>query len=163
MSQSTRMAPIDSPRSQHLQAQAREAVKMDPLLAGHNTRSPQGPLPSLAPHHSQHGVRPNATPPLRALSASPPRSSHSDSKGPLPPNAASTKASLSALLLHPSPSNSEPGSANPGSANSANSSPRTQHAVSNADGTPTNGMGTGQRLLMEDKRALNILDKKFYA
>lgn len=84
------------------------------------------------------------TPPTRALSASPPHSSHSDGHG-----ASSNKASLSALL-HPAPSRVESGSILRGDNGSANSSPRTATL-----GLPEKGGAS------EDTRALRMLDRKF--
>ncbi|ROW09893.1 hypothetical protein VPNG_06256 [Cytospora leucostoma] len=90
----------ESPRLQHLQLKATQAVGTSPGPG----RSMPGPLPSVN----------SSTPPPRALSRSPP----------------SNKASLSALLHpNPTPSNSEPNSASAGGNNSATSSPRGTGAV----------------------------------
>ncbi|KAK7728220.1 Gluconate transport-inducing protein [Cytospora paraplurivora] len=90
----------ESPRLQHLQLKATQAVGTSPGPG----RSMPGPLPSVN----------SSTPPPRALSRSPP----------------SNKASLSALLHpNPTPSNSEPNSASAGGNNSATSSPRGAGAV----------------------------------
>ena len=103
--------PAESPRVHHLQAAAAQAVT------------------SL----------PRATPPPRTLSVSPPRSAHSDaasasasaSYAASTPASASSKPSLSALLLHPV---------------EAGASPRG---------------GCSDRGMSEDARALRVLDKKF--
>lgn len=125
----------DSPR-QHLQAAA-QAVMVDPQFNPTSARNPQGPLPSLPPvskgtpmpHHM-------TTPPTRAQSATPPRSSHSDA-----PHVNGNKASLSALLHHAPETN--------GSNDSAHSSPRTNGATLEKGG------------VSEDARALRMLDRKF--
>ncbi|KAK4179385.1 putative camp-independent regulatory protein [Triangularia setosa] len=123
-----RIAPLGSPRSQQLQAKAREAISDPRLVANGIQLAPVQPPP----------IRPIITttttsPPNRALSVSP----NSDGRS-RDPTSASTKASLSALLSHPTPPltnassavSSEPNSAGPsvgGGSNSANSSPRTAH------------------------------------
>ncbi|KAK0649461.1 hypothetical protein B0T16DRAFT_410128 [Cercophora newfieldiana] len=148
-SQPLRMAPINSPRAQHLQAQAREAVQIDPQIA-------TGPLPSLVTHHQNGAGISSQTPPSRALSISPPRSSHSESKAPLSNNNnnASTKASLSALLL---PTASEPSSASPGGGNSsAGGSPRT---LGSAGVVASAAAATAAK--DEQTRMMNMLDKNF--
>ncbi|KAI8623091.1 Gti1/Pac2 family-domain-containing protein [Xylariaceae sp. FL1651] len=123
-----------SPRSQQLQVQAAQAVMIDPRIAT-SARNPQGPLPAMGP--SSRG----STPP-RTHSVSPPRTTSSDGF-----NGSSTnKASLSTILLHPTPTNSEPNSANPASS-SANSSPRALAAVAHERS--------------EDVRAIRSLDRKF--
>ncbi len=187
-----RLALADSPRSQHLQAQAREAVQIEPRLAPIDAaRNQHSPLPvpgQLAqqqqqqPPHQPHGSsqpQPPSMPPLpptvsnpvtspapRALSVTPPRSAVSDSRsaGEQLHSAASTKLTLSALLLHPPPTavGSEPNSANPASAggsgppagavNSAGSSPRAVGLVG----------GRGERLPGEDARAIGVLNKNFF-
>ncbi|KAI0009662.1 Gti1/Pac2 family-domain-containing protein [Xylariaceae sp. FL0662B] len=131
-----------SPRSQQLQTQATAAILIDPRLATTSARNPQGPLPAM-PSPSR-----GLTPP-RTHSASPPRTNGAE---PVPNT--TNKASLSALLLHPTPANSEPSSANPGS-NSASSSPR---AMTTATTGPAaaNSTFTG-----EDARAIRSLDRKF--
>ncbi|KAK3689848.1 Gti1/Pac2 family-domain-containing protein [Podospora appendiculata] len=150
MSQS-RMAAIDSPRSQQLQAQARQAVMIEPGLAANAPRQPQGPLPALGQQpqqpqqQSQGGASAVASPPRRALSISPP-------KAPAHPRANGIKGGTLSVsdLLHPTPSNSEPSSANPGS-NSANSSPRAPHETTSVKPLPT-----------EDERTIGALNKKFF-
>ncbi|GKT90257.1 cAMP-independent regulatory protein pac2 [Colletotrichum tofieldiae] len=155
--QSPRLASIqqprasESPRISHLQAQAAQAV-MDPRLGPRNNSNtlPGINAVSSAPSNSHPLTR---TPPNRALSVSPPRSSHSEANGVAPlPN----KASLSALLLHPTPSSSETSSVNPNGINSANSSPRTGGALSGLPppvDRPAN--------MSHDVKALQALDRKF--
>ncbi|KAF4985853.1 hypothetical protein FDECE_16273 [Fusarium decemcellulare] len=132
----------ESPREQHLQATAQSVIS-DPRANG-SSRPHQVALPSLGavtngpPGSSLAAI---STPPSRALSASPPRSSHSEA-----PTMTSNKASLSALL-HPTPAASDAGSAKPGS---AGSSPRTNGAC---------GLEKGG--VSEDARALRMLDRKF--
>ncbi|KAF4462641.1 cAMP-independent regulatory [Fusarium albosuccineum] len=132
----------ESPREQHLQATAQSVIS-DPRANG-SSRTHQVALPSLGavtngpPGSSLAAI---STPPSRALSASPPRSSHSEA-----PTMTSNKASLSALL-HPTPAASDAGSAKPGS---AGSSPRTNG---------TCGLEKGG--VSEDARALRMLDRKF--
>ncbi|KAK1831246.1 Gti1/Pac2 family-domain-containing protein [Podospora conica] len=150
MDQPPRIPPIDSPRSQQLQAQAREAAaRIDPRPG---LGSQQGPLPSLSfPSAAsqypagQYGAAPSQTPPTRPLSLSP-RSTHSDTRTTQPPPSASNKASLS-VLLHPTPANSEPSSA------SATGSPAALEAASNK--LPP----LSDRL--QDHRALGMLDKNY--
>ncbi|ROW07346.1 hypothetical protein VMCG_03934 [Cytospora schulzeri] len=121
----------ESPRLQHLQLKATQAVSTPPGPG----RSMPGPLPSV------HG----STPPPRALSQS-------------PPNGGSNKASLSALLHpNPTPSNSEPNSASAGGNNSATSSPRGNGTVVSG-GAAAGLMAKG---FHEDARALDVLNKKF--
>ncbi|VBB81843.1 Putative cAMP-independent regulatory protein [Podospora comata] len=131
-----RIAPLGSPRSRHLQAKAREAIS-DPRLAL-NGGIQLAPVQPPQQHQQPPPMRPiitthTASPPNRALSVSP----NSDGRN-RDPTSASTKASLSALLSHPTPPltnasstvSSEPNSAGPsvgGGSNSANSSPRTAH------------------------------------
>jgi Gti1/Pac2 family transcription factor len=130
--------------------------------------------------------------PQRIGSVSPPRSSHSDTANGVVNGVngdASKQASLSALIHHPTPSNSEPSSANPASVNSANSSPRTasgpqapvqlvQATLSPASTAAAavaaaNGAGQQKARMMalgdapreihhEDTRTKNVLDKKFH-
>lgn len=129
-----------SPRAHHLQAQAAQAVMIDPVIAPTSARNPQGPLPAISA--SAHGL----TPP-RTHSVSPPRFPGPDLSNGL------KKASLSALL-HPTPSNSEPGSANPVGLNSANSSPRAKTVAGS-------GPSAGNDMSREDAKALRSLDRKF--
>ncbi|KAF4981892.1 hypothetical protein FZEAL_2361 [Fusarium zealandicum] len=131
----------ESPREQHLQTAAQN-VMVDARTNGPRTH--QVPLPSLGavtngPPGSSLAAM--STPPSRALSVSPPRSSHSEA-----PLMSSSKTSLSALL-HPTPAASEAGSAKPGS---AGSSPR----AAGACGLEKGGVS-------EDARALRMLDRKF--
>lgn len=130
-----------SPRLQQLQSQAAQAVMIDPRLAATSARNPQGPLPAMS-------VARGLTPP-RTHSVSPPRAT-----GPDPPHAASKQSSISAILLHPTPSNSEPNSANPASSNSANSSPRGLNAGSSVPPVAPD-------MFTEDARAIRSLDRKF--
>ncbi|KAK4192227.1 putative camp-independent regulatory protein [Podospora australis] len=132
LSPAPRIAPIGSPRSHQLQAQAREAI------GGSQHPGPQlppvhhqpQPGPQLAP--VQQPLHPLSTrsPTLRALSVSPSAASDGRDREPV---SASTKPSLSALLSGPVPtppgSSTEPNSAgvSAGGSNSANSSPRTAH------------------------------------
>ncbi|KAJ9145353.1 cAMP-independent regulatory protein pac2 [Pleurostoma richardsiae] len=137
----------ESPRTQHLQAQA-AAVMVDPRLAATSARNPQGPLPALGP--GALAVSRTTPPPPRALSQTPPGSSHSN--GTAAPGGGN-KASLSALL-HPTPIKTEPTGANSG-VNSAGSSPR------QAGMAPSSGIGKRSNPFNEDARALQVLDKKF--
>ncbi|KAI1082453.1 Gti1/Pac2 family-domain-containing protein [Whalleya microplaca] len=133
-----------NPRSQ-LQTQATQAILIDPRLAATSARNPQGPLPAMS--SPSRGL----TPP-RTHSTSPPRTNGTNGSESIPGSA--NKASLSALLLHPTPANSEPNSANPGS-NSASSSPR-------AMTTTTSGPPAASAAFMgEDVRAIRSLDRKF--
>ncbi|KAF4967550.1 hypothetical protein FSARC_4935 [Fusarium sarcochroum] len=132
----------DSPREHHLQAAAQTATVDS--RASSLSRTHQVALPGLGavtngpPGSSLAAI---STPPSRAMSVSPPRSSHSDA-----PATNSNKASLSALL-HPTPAASESGSAKPGS---AGSSPRA-----------TGACGLEKGGVSEDARALRMLDRKF--
>jgi hypothetical protein len=142
-----RLSQLDSPRSQHLQAQAREAVQIEPRLAPidaarnqHSPLSASGQLAQQHPNGTAAAAAAAAVPPtsvatspsVRAPSASPPRSAVSNESLSHTPTA-STRPTLSALLLHPPapPAGSEPNSANPvsagagggGGVNSAGSSP----------------------------------------
>ncbi|KAH7146376.1 Gti1/Pac2 family-domain-containing protein [Dactylonectria macrodidyma] len=134
----------DSPR-EHLQAAAQSAI-LDPRLTGN--RGQQGPLPALGAvtsGASNSSLAAISTPPNRALSVSPPRSSHSADV----PTTSGNKASLSALL-HPTPASSETGSNNAATTGSAGSSPR------------ANGIcGLEKGGVSEDARALRMLDRKF--
>ncbi|KAK0713059.1 Gti1/Pac2 family-domain-containing protein [Lasiosphaeria miniovina] len=161
MSQAARMSPLGSPRSQQLQAQAREAVLIDPRLAANSSRNSQGPLPTPRQQPSQNGPL-DTTPPPRTQSVSPSsRSSYVEPAGTNGSAPVTNKASLSALLLHPTPTNSEPNSANPGT-NSANSSPRAPSGAP-ANGSSATAAGQQKRMGMgmEDARAIGVLDKKF--
>ncbi|KAF5024017.1 hypothetical protein F66182_3919 [Fusarium sp. NRRL 66182] len=134
--------PHDSPRETHLQAAAQSAM-VDSWVNG-TPRTHQVALPSLGavtngpPGSSLAAI---STPPSRAMSVSPPRSSHSE--GPI---TTSSKTSLSALL-HPTPAASESGSVKPGS---TSSSPRA-----------TGVCGLDKGGVSEDARALSLLDRKF--
>ncbi|KAI1339671.1 Gti1/Pac2 family-domain-containing protein [Xylariaceae sp. FL0016] len=144
--QSPRASSV-SPRAQHLQAQAAQAVTqavmIDPRITT-SARNPQGPLPAM-PSPSR-----GLTPP-RIHSVSPPRATSSDGS-----NNMTNKASLSALLHHPTtPANSEPNSANPLNSNSASSSPRAMTA-----GT-SNQPQSGDMFRGEDARAIQSLNRKF--
>ncbi|TPX08154.1 uncharacterized protein E0L32_010221 [Thyridium curvatum] len=144
--------PSDSPRLHQLQSQAQQA-SLDPRLAPAGAKNAPGPLPAI----SANGTM--STPPPRG-SASPPRSSHSDSNGGPP---SGNKASLS-ILLHPTPTNSEPTSANPAS-NSAGNSPRQLGVASSAAASASSVMGSKilppPSSFHEDARALSVLDRKF--
>ncbi|KAH6896850.1 Gti1/Pac2 family-domain-containing protein [Thelonectria olida] len=136
-----------SPR-EALQAAAQSAM-VDPRLNPLSNRGSQGPLPALGAvtsGSSSTSLAAISTPPPRALSVSPPRSSHSAEAL---PSTNGNKASLSALL-HPTPANSEPGSANPAANGSASSSPRSSGICGLEKGGVT-----------EDARALRMLDRKF--
>ncbi|KAF4930124.1 cAMP-independent regulatory protein pac2 [Colletotrichum viniferum] len=155
--QSPRLAQIqmrstsESPRISHLQAQAAQAVMIDPRLGN---RGSQGPLPGVnavsGPPSTSHPI--THTPPNRTLSVSPPRSTHSDANRVTP--APANKASLSALLLHPTPSSSEASSAN--AIGSANSSPRTAGAIAGLPPPMDRPAG-----MSHDAKALQMLDRKF--
>ncbi|KAK7757397.1 Gluconate transport-inducing protein [Diatrype stigma] len=136
------LAPTLSPRAHQLQIQAAQAVMIDPRLATTSARNPQGPLPAMP------AAPPRLTPP-RTQSVSPPRTANSETNNGL------NKASLSALLLHPTPANSEPNSANPANPNSANSSPRAVTTGTTGPPPATNDMSR------EDFKALRSLDRKF--
>ncbi|KAL2023747.1 hypothetical protein VTK56DRAFT_1461 [Thermocarpiscus australiensis] len=141
--------------TQQLQAQAREAVTMEPHVTGNH--NPPGLLPEPSQPAQQRGPLNNHTsppppPPLpRARSASPPRSAVSDGGGknghsPIrPPTASnSNKASLATLLLHPiSAAGSDTGSATSPSSNSVSGSPRA-------------ALPAGQD---EDARTIGVLNK----
>lgn len=188
-SSQSRMSPpgrsiLDSPRSQQLQAQAREAVQIDPRLALNHPRSQSGPLPppNQPSTWQQNG---GAAPPIRPPSPSPrspsvssPKSAVSEgprtdrSAAPPPPTTTATtnKASLSALLLPPTPSvSSEPNSANPAGAsnNSSSSSPRVSNGPPPVSAPPLNGgpvalpPSQDQRLSVEDARTIGALNRRF--
>jgi hypothetical protein len=135
--------PNRSPRAQQLQVQAAQAVMIDPrgAVGGRNV---QGPLPAMTA--SSH-----APSPPRTSSLSPPH---------IPCRVGSNsisarKASISSILLHPTPTNSEPNSANPASSSSANSSPRALAAATVHDiAAAAHGMSA-------DLKALKALDSKF--
>ena len=147
-------ARAGSPVSNHLQAQAREVVLLEPGRTGPNALPPLSQTAQTTP--------PMATPPPRGLSASPSRGlgpplvAPPETNGTNGTHPSTNKASLSALLLHPTPTNSEPNSANPGS-NSASSSPRAGVGSVNVTSIPQ------KRQFVEDTRALQVLDKKFCA
>ncbi|KAI1162781.1 Gti1/Pac2 family-domain-containing protein [Nemania serpens] len=131
--------PSRSPRSQHLQVQAAQAVLIDPRIAT-SVRNPQGPLPAMtastrAPSPSRTNSRTN--------SISPPHTSNSGNSQ----SASARKASLSSILLHPATSASEPNSANPASSSSACSSPRALAAAAHE--------------MSADVKALRSLDRHF--
>ncbi|KAK3321610.1 Gti1/Pac2 family-domain-containing protein [Apodospora peruviana] len=145
-----RMAPLDSPRSQHLQAAARQAVMIDPQLAAANAA--RGPLPSLGQpqQNRQHTVSPES----RARSISPGRNSEVRSTNGT--SVASSKASLSALLH---PTSSDPNGQTPGG-NSAGSSPRAPTMGA------TNGANINHQVMRAERpameaRAIGALDTKF--
>ncbi|KAI0912715.1 Gti1/Pac2 family-domain-containing protein [Ustulina deusta] len=123
------------PRFQQLQVQAAQAVMIDPRIAT-SVRNPQGPLPALAPSNRHPS-------PPRTNSLSPPQTSSSCSSN----SASARKASLSSILLHPTPSSSEPNSANPANNNSGSSSPRALAAMAHE--------------MSADVKALRSLDRKF--
>ncbi|TGJ79547.1 hypothetical protein E0Z10_g9217 [Xylaria hypoxylon] len=123
-----------SPRSQQLQVKAAQAVMIDPRIAT-GVRN-QGPLPAMT-SSSRH-----PTPP-RTNSLSPPQTSSSCSSN----GVSVRKTSLSSILLHPTPNNSEPNSANPANNNSASSSPRALAAAAHE--------------MSADVKALRSLDRKF--
>lgn len=181
-----RLPPADSPHAQHLQAQAREAVQIEPRLApidlARNQHSPL-PVPGQLAQHQHQQPPPPSMPPLpptssnavtspapRALSVTPPRSAVSDGRSAEQlHSAASTKPTLSALLLHPPPSTvgSEPNSANPTSA--GGSGPPPPGAVNSAGSSPRGagqmglvGGRAGERLPGEDARAIGVLNKNFF-
>ncbi|KAK2034839.1 hypothetical protein LX32DRAFT_689090 [Colletotrichum zoysiae] len=147
----------ESPRISHLQAQAAQAAQavMDPRLGpprnnGGNTLPGINSVSGAGPVNGHPLAR---TPPNRALSISPPRSSHSEAN-----NSNVNKASLSALLLHPTPTASEASSivGHPSGINSANSSPRTAGALAGLPppvDRPAN--------MSHDVKALQALDRKF--
>jgi hypothetical protein len=118
-----------SPRSHQLQVQAAQAVMT-------SVRNPQGPLPAMSASSRGH------TPP-RTKSLSPPGTSGSDGYH----SSSARKASLSTILLHPTPSNSEPNSAHPANNSSASSSPRALAAAAHE--------------MSADVKALRSLDRKF--
>ncbi|KAF3360756.1 hypothetical protein VD0004_g6404 [Verticillium dahliae] len=138
-----------SPRLAHLQAQAAQAVGIDPA-GSHSSLRNSNTLPAVK-HDGTYP--PTYTPPNRALSISPPRSSHSDSHGNNGVSVShSNKASLSALL-HPAPAGIDTAGALPHAvtgAGSPNGSPRTIPAPSERPG----GMS-------HDAKALQMLDRKF--
>jgi Gti1/Pac2 family transcription factor len=155
----TQHQPARQHEAQQYQATAymrSHAMAVDPRLSSSTTRNPHMQLPAAGPPSAPPppSYRRTNTPPHRGMSISPPRSSHSDSNSAGP---SGNKASLSALLLHPASTSSEPNSANPGSANSAGSSPRT--GVS-ADRTLPSLQQ--DRFNYEDARALSVLNSKFH-
>ncbi|KAI0870070.1 Gti1/Pac2 family-domain-containing protein [Hypoxylon argillaceum] len=124
-----------SPRSQHLQVQAAQAVMIDPRVAT-SVRNPQGPFPSMPP--SSRATSPPRTNSLSPIHVSNPASSTSTS---------ARKASLSSILLHPTPSSSEPNSAHSVGNSSGSSSPRALAAAAHD--------------MSADARAIRSLDRKF--
>ncbi|KJZ71720.1 hypothetical protein HIM_08917 [Hirsutella minnesotensis 3608] len=135
----------DQTRQKDLQAAAQAVVGDSHLSNGSLRGITHGPLPALntvanGQSAPAHGAM--ATPPMRHLSVTPPRSCHAD--GSLPRGG--TRPTLSALL-HPTPA-SEPGSAKTTSS-SANSSPR------------VSGLALEKSGASEDVRALRMLDRKF--
>ncbi|KAK3990952.1 camp-independent regulatory pac2 [Cladorrhinum sp. PSN332] len=108
--------PHESPRSQQLQAAAREAVgNIDPYMAGRNSSQGGGPLPPLTmPQHNGNAASHIPSPPSRTLSLSP---ANKDAPGSAV--SASKQPSLSAILDAPA---SEPTSAT--STTSSGQSPR---------------------------------------
>ncbi|KAJ2892920.1 Gti1/Pac2 family protein [Zalerion maritima] len=135
----SQVRPIESPRGHH------PAPAASPHAHQMPTSDPRT-LPAIGPMSSA------STPPLRAHSVSPPRSSHSDTNTSLSVNT-SNKTSISSLL-HATPNSSEPSSANP--INSASSSPRTM--ISNNRLPPIVDHEPG---FSEDARTRNLLNKKF--
>ncbi|KAF2967457.1 hypothetical protein GQX73_g6076 [Xylaria multiplex] len=124
-----------SPRAQQLQVKAVQAIVLDPRIAT-SVRNPQGPLPAI-------GTSTRHPSPPRTNSLSPPQTSSSCSSH----GASARKASLSSILLHPTPGNSEPNSANPVNNNSASSSPRALAAAAHE--------------MSADVKAIRSLDRKF--
>ena len=124
--------------SPSLQFTATAAV-MDPRPGPASARLAQGPLPALVPASGAQGCHghPANTPPTRALSQTPPRSSHSEG-----PSSIGNKASLSALL-HPLAIKKEEGSAN--SSPKSNTLPPLSEKID----------------LNQDQKALRMLDRKF--
>ncbi|KAI0487156.1 Gti1/Pac2 family-domain-containing protein [Xylaria cf. heliscus] len=125
--------PSRSPRSQQLQVQAAQAVMINPRIPT-GGRNSQCPLPAM-------GIAPS---PPRTKSISPTHTSSSLS----PSEMSARKASLSSILLHPTPSSSEPNSATSANNNSASSSPRALAATTVHD-------------MSADRQALRSLDRKF--
>ncbi|KAI1350436.1 Gti1/Pac2 family-domain-containing protein [Xylaria sp. FL0043] len=123
-----------SPRSQHLQVQAAQAVMIDPRIAT-SVRNPQGPLPAMSTSNRHPS-------PPRTKSLSPTQTSSSCSSN----GASARKASLSSILLHPASGSSEPNSANAANS-SANSSPRAVAAVAHETS--------------EDARTIRTLNRQF--
>ncbi|KAL2268383.1 hypothetical protein VTJ83DRAFT_3229 [Remersonia thermophila] len=195
-----RLCVMDSPRSQHQQPQAREAVHADPRLAPidatHNGshRSPrssprqqpaQYPPPSLpAPTGRTGPVSPTVSPPRSAVSPTTTMAtttttttdapgSRSDSlSSTTAPTPASTRPSLSALLLHPPPTApSEPSSANPTSASTV-ATGGFGSSLGSGGNSPGGGPGSQGALAVaaaavarvggEDARAIGALNKNFF-
>ncbi|KAL1836159.1 hypothetical protein VTJ49DRAFT_5485 [Mycothermus thermophilus] len=189
-----RLSVMDSPRSQQLQPQAREAVQVEPRLAPieatHSShRSPrssprQQPAqyhqpPSLpVPNGSTGPVSPTASPPRSAIS---PTTTTTDAHGSrtesqsstTAPTPASTRPSLSALLLHPPPTaGSEPSSANPTSAGTVATGGLGSSLGSGGSSPGGGGPGSQGALAVaaaavarvggEDARAIGALNKNFF-
>ncbi|KAI1130631.1 Gti1/Pac2 family-domain-containing protein [Nemania abortiva] len=125
--------PSRSPRLQHLQVQAAQAVMIDPRITT-SVRNPQGPLPAMA----------RAPSPPKTNSITPPHISNSAG----PSGATARTASLSSILLHPTPSNSEPNSANSASSRSASNSPRALAVAAH-------------EIMSPDAKAIQALNRQF--
>lgn len=134
-------APNRSPRAQQLQVQAAQAVMIDPRVSV-GVRNMQ-PLPAMTA--SSH-----APSPPRTSSLSPPHVPCTVGSN----GVSARKASISSILLHPTPTNSEPNSANPASSNSAGSSPRALPSSVHDIAAAAHGMSA-------DLKALKALDSKF--
>lgn len=148
-----RVTPLDSPGSR--------SAYDDSRLGGVGPRTLPGPLP--LPGQSSPSANYIVTPPPRGVSGSPARSSHAESNATNGASSNIKKASLSDLIHHPTPANSEPGSAGTGSANygnnSANGSPR-----SSAGGLSNGLAALGQPQQMRadsDANAVKSLNKNF--
>ncbi|EGS22189.1 uncharacterized protein CTHT_0017060 [Thermochaetoides thermophila DSM 1495] len=165
---------LDSPRAQQLQAQAREAVRIEarfeystsPSRSTVPTTLPPLPIPRTQTNGTSHHPPPppppliTTSPRVRELSQSPPaqpRSGVSDSsrsdRTPTTANTNTNKASLSALLLHdPSTTSTSASATTPSSTElaSANpfSAPTTSAPPTSSQGyTYTNTTGTSPRAL----------------
>ncbi|KAH6615662.1 Gti1/Pac2 family-domain-containing protein [Chaetomium sp. MPI-SDFR-AT-0129] len=167
-----RLSLLDSPRSQHLQAQAREAVQIEPRLAPIDAaRGQHSPLPAPGQlgQHQANGITPpsasSATTPgltpsnlatspiVRAPSRSPPRSAVSSSDGGggggrngslsvSTSTPASTRPTLQALL-HPDSIIPPLTGSEPNSANLMSANPISAGSgISGGGSTGVNGAGT---------------------